>query len=495
MKKIIIIFVWIFVILWMWWVLAYQYKLIPGETPDMSWELWIIEENIEDEWDIIENDEVDKEAIVQQKINSIKKRLALKWLIIEWDGYYRNQQLPLALKKYLEFYKQNPDDDLVIQKLWDTYFELKKYGSALNYYKLMGQLNEENRKKLALSYIASNDIWSNSIQWEFKALLESKKFEEQELFYYTQSLACIANFHECKLAFWEYFETLSSEWNPREITYEPLLDLKRSIENYKNFQVDEVYLKDAYMISSWYSNGLYNLAINLGNKLLIEKENYKPILKIIAQSEFELWNYEQARKDLWKYYAIDEKDSAINYILWIVNEKLKDYVLANIYFQKSLNLWYTPSIDARRHIIHNFYLLQNEKSLLQAFEKMIEEETLLQKDDLALAIYYHILYESYSTALTWTKKWQELFPEDWDFYAYEWWILREEWKLKEALSALQAWWNIDEKNAFIFINIAYTVQELWNLAGAKIYFEKVINIAPDSDFALQAEAEITALEK
>ncbi|NDK09377.1 hypothetical protein GW846_01210 [Candidatus Gracilibacteria bacterium] len=493
MKKIIILIVGILGVLGMGGVLAYQYS---QDTPlIINTPTEKIEEIVPDDIALIDNDEIDKEAIVQQKINSIKKRLALKGLIIEGDGYYRNQQLPLALKKYLEFYKQNSNDDLVIQKLGDTYFELKKYGSALNYYKLLGQLNTDTKKKLALSYIASNDITQSTIQNEFKTLMEAKNFNEQELFYYTQSLSCIGDFHQCKLGFGEYFDTLDANGIAREISYEPLIDLKKSLENYVNFQVDEVYLKDAYMISSWYSNGLYSLAIDLGNKLLLEKINYKPILKIVAQSEFELGNYEQARKELGKYYAIDEKDSAINYILGIVNEKLKDYVLANIYFQKSLDLGYNPSIDARRHIIHNFYLLQNDKSLLQAFKKMVEEEKNLQKEDLALAIYYHIIFESYDKAFLWSKKGQELFPEDGDFFAYEGWILREEGKLKEALSSLQAGGIIDEKNPFIFINIAYTVQELGNIPGAKIYFAKVISIAPKSDFASQAKAELTALEK
>ncbi len=480
------------------WVFAYQYTLWEQESIIDTQQMmsWTTSKNVSDESiNPIVDSELSKDEIVRKKIESIKNRLALKWLIMQWDSYYRNQQLPLALKKYLEFYRQNPEDDLIIQKLWDTYFELKKFGSALNYYKLLSQLGEENRKQLALSYLASEDISNPVVIQNLNTLLEEKNYPEQERYYFNQSLSCITDFHNCKIQFQTYFEQADENWEVREISYAPLWDLKLALENYKNFQVDEVYLKNAYMISSWYSNRLYKLASKLGDELLLEKKDYKPILKIVAQSQYELGEYSTARTKLWDYYIIDALDPAVSYILGVVNEKLKDYVLANIYFQKSIELWYTPSIDPRRHIIHNFYLLQNDKSLLLAFEKMVSEEESLQKDDLTLAIYYHIIFDSFELALEWSKKWQELFPEDWDFYAYQWWILREQWRLKDALSALQLWGKVEEKNPFVFINIAYTVKELWNIPGAKIYFQKVIDIAPDSDYANQATAELTALEK
>lgn len=448
------------------------------------------------EQDIIEEDSIfDREAIVQQKIETIKKRLALKGLIIQWDTYFRNQQLPLALKKYLEFYKQNPWDDLIIQKLADTYFDMKKYGSALNYYTQLTHFDAVKRKSLMMSFLYSSDIWEPTFPTTLSKFMNEYNFPEQEVYYYTQSTSCLLDFHTCKEWFEAYFGTLWPDWDLIKIDYAPLLDISAAIENYKNFQVDGVYLKNAYLIASWYSSWYLPLAIELGKDLLEEKKWYKPVLKIISQSYFELWEYEKARETLWEFYKIDETDPAIAYMLWVVNEKLKEYILANIYFNKALTLWYMPSISVRRQIIHNFYLLDNTVNLLSSFKDLIEKESVIEENDLWLAIYYHIIHDKLEQALIWSKKWNILFPESWDFYAYEWWILREQWRLKEALDVLTAGTKIDASNQFIYINIAYTLAEIKNTPASLIYFKKVVALDAQTEYGIQAQKEIDLLTK
>lgn len=47
-------------------------------------------------------------------------------------------------------------------------------------------------------------------------------------------------------------------------------------------------MKDAYIISSWYQNGLFPLAIRMSQISLLQTPDYKPLLKIIAQSYYEM---------------------------------------------------------------------------------------------------------------------------------------------------------------------------------------------------------------
>jgi len=52
--------------------------------------------------------------------------------------------------------------------------------------------------------------------------------------------------------------------------------------------LEDIYYKDALIIARFFQDKMYPLAIQLGNQLEAEKPNYKAILKVIAESYFEL---------------------------------------------------------------------------------------------------------------------------------------------------------------------------------------------------------------
>lgn len=255
--------------------------------------------------------------------------------------------------------------------------------------------------------------------------------------------------------------------------------------------MEDVSLKNAYLIGAWYHNKLYPLTILLSQELLKEKPGYKPILKILAQSYYELGEYSKAREILAQYQKIDSSDADVSYMLGVIHEKLKDYVVANIHLNKALELGYTPSIAVRRQLIHNLYVLENDAGMLKAFAELIEQESTLEASDMGLAIYYHIIHESYETAQDWSKKGQALFPDNGDFYAYEGWILRENGNTQEAFSLLQHALSKDSKNPFLLLQIAYTAKESGNTAIAQVYFKKVLQEAPNTLWSAQAESELS----
>lgn len=454
---------------------------------------WAISENKNNE-DTQEKEDIDSEELVRDKINTIRKRLALKWLIIQGDSYYQQGQIIPALQKFLEFYRKNPNDELIIEKLGDTYFELNKFTSAQNYYSKIINPSEKILEKRILSFIYNSDLSDPASLQKLKDTIATLQLEDQQQYYYQTSLECVSGFHECKKSLWAYFWP-KDETQEVIINYGKLENIKQAISNYQNFQVDDVYLKDAFIIASWYSDAMYPLAINMWEKLLQEKTGYKPVLKIVAQSYYELWEYKKARAILWEYYEIDNEDIAVNYLLWVINTKLREYVLANIYFNKSISLGYADPVEIRRQLIHNFYLLENDENILKQFVTLIDETTWFEASDLSLWIYYHILNEQYVKALNWARKWKDIFSDaPGNFYAYEAWILREQWDIENSNIILQQWIEIDSENPFLLINLGYNALKEDKLWVALIHFKKVISSAPESEFALQAREEIEKLQ-
>jgi len=267
------------------------------------------------------------EDIVKNKIETIRKRLALKGLIIDGDAYYREWQLTLALKKYQNFYAQNSDDDLIKKKIADTYFEMKKFESALNYYQKISSPDSESKKNINLSLWYMTDLRDPIRRNDLKKTLQELHGGSETWFYHTNSLSCIDNFHICKKDFDEYFISQEVEWK-KNLNYSELIHIHEAIENYRNFQVQDIPLKNAYIIGAYFEDNMYNLAASLWEQLLEDAPWYKPVLKIVAQSYFELGDYENARSTLTKYYELDDDDAAIAYMLWIIHTKLQDFILS-----------------------------------------------------------------------------------------------------------------------------------------------------------------------
>lgn len=155
--------------------------------------------------EVLEEEVPQEPDAVRTKIELIKKRLADKGMIIEGDSYYNHNQLSLALKKYLEFYKKNPSDPLILEKIALTYFELKKFGSSVNYLSRLPEMPQSQKEIFALSLIYSLDMSIAENRTSIENELKKYKYSSQEIFYYTQSLSCIADFHSCKVGFQNSF--------------------------------------------------------------------------------------------------------------------------------------------------------------------------------------------------------------------------------------------------------------------------------------------------
>jgi hypothetical protein len=140
---------------------------------------------------------------------------------------------------------------------------MHKYPSALNYYKEL----QKNHENYLLSQIYSFPQFSQKQKSDTLIELKDLDISEEEKFYYSTSLSCFTDFHACKLRFSEYFfpqiESISQNTSNELITFTPLLNIKNAIENYRNFQLDDVHLKNAYILGAWYQDNMYSLVTQL----------------------------------------------------------------------------------------------------------------------------------------------------------------------------------------------------------------------------------------
>ncbi len=432
------------------------------------------------------------QEIVRGKIEKIKKRLALKDFITQWDEYFRNSQLSEALKNYLIAYRKNPKDEKIIQKLGDTYFEMKKFNAAQKYYNLLRDYPTFEKEKTALTYLYGTDLSGSWATQQLIKNLEELELGEDEQMYYNISLWCISDFEACKEQYEDYrYETLENgDIVSREITNPKILEILSAFENYENFQLEQEYFRDALIIGAFYKNKNYPVSIHLSENLLKEKPNYRPILKILADSYYGLWDYKNAKKYLWEFYELDTSDAGVAYLLGVIHWEEWDQVLSNIYLKKALENGYTPTINIRRQLIYNFFILGSDNDLLNGFNEMVTEEPDLEKSDLELAIYYSILHGEYDRASLWAQKGTQLYPEEENFHWYLWWIYLDKWFNKRARESLNSWLEMNPINPFLVYNMGLLEKQTWNIPWAIVYFKQAKKIAPNSDFSSKADEQI-----
>ncbi len=424
--------------------------------------------------------EINKQ-IVQEKIAKLKARYAQKWLILAGDDHLKNNEYSDAIQLYNAALKKSPKDETLIKKVADAYFGAKRYSVAYKRYRQLIEYSNFDVHKtwLALSYWVDNTPINKQFLWD-----ELAKFglEGQEKFYYENLVQCIDDFHLCKKNFGEYFATQT--W----VTHPWLLSISWAIENYENFQVDQLYYKNTLILKALYDDKNYPLAIVIGKDILKQQPWYRPVLKIIAQSYFELGTYDKAKKYLSEVYELDQTDVSVIYMLGVVHSELEDYILSNIFFNKALKWWFTPSIYVRRFLINNYIDLGSPEKALKVFSDMYTTESdWLTSEDLKLAVYYNIVHDNSVTAKTIIAHALEKFPDEADFYGFAWWIEKESVNLVGAMEQLNKWYAIDPDNAMITLNIAQIAIAEKNKSQAIVYLKQTITNDRDGQFGSVAQ--------
>ncbi len=449
----------------------------------------------------------------KQKIETIKKKLSLKWLIIKWNIYFKNEDYTSALIKYLQIYKEIPNDKSAIKDLWDVYFQLNKYKQSYAYYSKIKDYDKLNIDQVSRALINSVELKDENIDYIIEEL-KTLPLNEDQLFYYKNSVRCKQDFSFCKQKFQDYFNEEIETWSwkeIREIKFNELQNIKTALEDYDHSQMDDLSYKWALVSWAFFINKLYPIAIETSKKILQEKNDYRPLLKIVAKSYYELGNYIDAKIYLIKYNKLVENDYEASYFLWRIYEKLHEYVLSNIHLQKALKLWYPDTLDIRKRLLINYYEVWEIDKMLSIFEEIINENSEeVDETDYELAIYYHILNNKLKTAEDITAKALIKYPNNEVFYWYMWWILMEEINKKIISNALI--WENNEINKETTYKESEIFIDKWLLQNPKnpmlnfvkwklevklnhpdkafIYFKKTISLDKDWEFENLAKEEL-----
>jgi len=411
--------------------------------------------------------EINKQ-IVADKISKLKNRYAQRWLILAWDDHLQNNEYLEALTLYNTALRSSPDDEELIKKVADTYFDMKRFNFAYKKYLEISDYAQldSHRVWLALQY-------ANPYNAENKIFIQKQltqiNLDEQDSFYYNTMLDCVDDFHACKKTYWDYLDSYT--WSLSN----ELDTLSGSIAQYEAFQTGELYFKDTLIVKNFYDEWNYPIVIELWKQILENQPNYRPILKMIAQSYFELWDNENAKKYLGDLYELDRTDPQIAYMLWVVNRELWDYVLSNILLNKSIDNGYTPIVYPHRFLVNNYIDLDRPLKALESFSDLLSDDSwAITKDDLLLAGYYNILYDNLLEAERVIESWIESFPGEADFYWFAGWIYKEKQDFILAMENLQKWYEIDPENAMITLNIAQVYILEKEKRDAVVYLKQTI---------------------
>ena len=428
---------------------------------------------------------------INEKISLLRNRYAIKWLIQKWDTYLEANQLPLALKSFKRALAQNPKDSKLIKKIGNTYYEMKKFALAYNYYKKLIGTKFITPTRLTNSYLNTLKIEPDkNINFEpFQAQISKFWLSPDDTFYYNTSLECLIDFEKCQKDFEKYIVDWS--WNQNK----HIINIKKAFKNYKDLQIKHKYFKDTFFVSALFKSELYSISNLLSIKILEEKPDYLPVIKMLAKWYFELGQYEDAKKQLLHFNTINKKNNKVHYMLGIINIKLWNYILSNINFIKSLKLWYEDKATISRRLIYNYYLVEDSKRMISEFETLLTYSKQINQTDYSLAIYYALINEQTILANKWVNAALELYPENDNFYGYKWWIYKEAWDLASAEDSLKKWFALNSHNPLINLNLWIVESEKENFLKAKIYFKNTIKEDSNWDFWMAAWQELIKLEE
>lgn len=427
-----------------------------------------------------------------EKIETLRKRFSLRGTIARWDNFFEWSQPVLALNEYLKALRQNPKDEQIIKKLAVTYYELKRYKDAVaQYSKIESFLLPEDMHSyiLSLLYLA-NFKSAESVQITTDKI-KSLSISEEEKFYYLTNIWAVNDLHATKKAFEEYFIKTP------QIHFKPLGNIQTAFTNFKNFQVNDIYYKDALYIGAIFQDRLFSISNILAEKLLLEKPNYKPMLLVIGKGYYEIWDLKNAKTYLEKYYALEPKDTTITYILGTINFKMKEYVTSNLYYNAAIKNWFEPKIELQRKLAYNYYLSNDKRSMLNMFSYLLNEKD-ANIDDFSLGIYHAILEGRTLNAQRRSDNGLKKFAnQEWHeiFYAYLWWIKREEKDLVKSREYLQAGLKINPKNPLLTLNMWYLEEFEEKYKMALMYLKRTVNINGDGEFGELAKKEMSEIEK
>ncbi len=334
-------------------------------------------------------------------------------LIKRADYLSNNNEYNEAADLYERVLRLTPSREIE-RKLAHIAFRAKKFQRSSDLYKkFVDDLYQSEREEFlyALRYTGDG---------EFQKRLTTIDIPENLRQALQVSWICENEYISCEKAIREYPHS-----------YGPIIDLKNALKNYEALGNNDASYKDALLIGAFYKNKDYTTAMKIGENVLRQKPDYRPILKIVGFSAFMINQYERAQGVLTKYKKLEPKDAEADFILWLIQFEKQDYETSNIYFNKAVLWGYKPKTVVERKLAYNYYVLGLYKNMFQVLGYLVLENDATEAD-ITNAIYLALVHEEMRNAAEWITLGKKRFPSSASILALEGWHLRIGGKTSEA---------------------------------------------------------------
>ena len=462
------------------------------QEPDLWWientEVGVDEENSQSVWSDSETPNLEA---ANTKYEVLKNNELYKESIDAWDSYFVENKLISALRNYQIAQKIIPDDDVLKLKIWDVHYELKNFKLAYDSFKWRDDIEWFSKRKEVFSLFNTYNEFSEEDIENLKKELQELQFTEEERIYYLNSLQCIVDFSKCKQFFKDYFYAPENV----NIELEELLRIKDGLEAYEWSETEDLNYKNALIIGKFFENRHYSVVLKLWKDLLEEFPDYESVIQMVAKSYYELWFYDEAHEILKPLHERKLKDAKISYFMWVINIRRKLFLSSSIYFNKALDAWYEPVIDAKRKLVYNYFLIDNKEKMYLKLNDLLYEEG-VQESDFALWIYQALQDEKYDFALEYAKRGTVNFPESARFYGYVADIHMRLWKNDLAIKAIETGKRLNPNEPSLLYYSWKIEFEEKKYNRAILSFKRVISASwGEWEFVESAKAQIQAVVK
>ncbi len=294
--------------------------------------------------------EAQKEEITPEKSYTFSE------LIARGDSYLKQGFVELARDEYLSAIKKDNKNTSSYIKLSNTQTLLKNYkGAILNLQEAEKIENTQNIQIL----IAKNYIHLFDFESALKILKPFKGNEEAD--YYLDVLNI---FSQGKVD--KEMKILHKD------TFEKSKRLSKAFEEFRLIQSGQNIFLKALIAQALIDNEDYELSINLINKILTERSDYRDSWIMLGYANINIENYTEAKNALEKAYDLDPVKAETQYFLAIALEELGDKEKAYEFYELAYKNKYEPKVHIIQKIAELSLEFEEYKKAFDLYEEFLK---------------------------------------------------------------------------------------------------------------------------
>lgn len=404
------------------------------------------------------------------ELDAARRRVALRSIIRKGDYYSARNDANTAIEYYEKAYEKIQEDPKIALRLANSYLEVKNFRKAADIFIKFNLSNFDEAAKLKV--IAS--IMYDETRENTKEIIHDLSLTEGTKAYLYLIDDCTKKPAEC-------VELIQSN----QSTDYRIQSLRETIQSAKGTSDDELYIR-ALLIGKLFEQKSYLAAKKIGAGILEMRPNYKVVLKIVGYSNYELWHYTEAAKDLEQYYTLVPEDVEVAYMLGIVNYYESDYSTSNLYFNSAVLNGYMPKTELERRLVYNYVLLGDTAGAFKIFRFLLDEPDVLA-EDYHIALFTAEQAKEHSKVSLWSRKWMQKFPDDPIILAYAGMASMRMQDIEEARLYLLRAYQLNPKEPLVSLYLAKFYLQKQEYKEARDYLVEAIAIDQWGYFAEESQ--------